>query len=283
MVVCSSRSRVKGATVTDSTWAPEGVDPDRPSAARMYDYMLGGGHNFAIDRQMVEQAQKIEPNARRLTLQNRAFLRRAVLFMMEQGIRQFLDLGSGIPTVGNVHEIAQAVDPDCRVVYVDIDPVAVAHSEMILADNPNAAIVHADVARPDAVLDAPATSRLLDFGKPAGLLAVTIGHYIAPEQEPGRMFATYRDALAPGSYFAVSHVTNELTDNRAQGLADMMRKAKSNNVFPRTRAEVLTFFDGYEFVEPGLVTTSRWRPELPEEELGDAKADGQYAGVARKP
>jgi S-adenosyl methyltransferase len=269
-------------TVTDSPWTPEGVDPDRPSAARMYDYMLGGGHNFAIDRQMVEQAQKIEPNARRLTLQNRAFLRRAVLFMMEQGIRQFLDLGSGIPTVGNVHEIAQAVDPECRVVYVDIDPVAVAHSEMILIGNPNAAIVHADVTRPEDVLSAPETERLLDFAKPLGLLAVTIGHYISPEQQPARVFATYRDALAAGSYFAVSHVANELTDNRADELADMMRKAKSNNVFPRDRDEVLTFFEGYEFVEPGLVTTSRWHPELPEAELGDAKADGQYAGVARK-
>jgi hypothetical protein len=248
----------------------------------MYDYMLGGGHNFAIDRQMVEQAQQIEPNARRLTLQNRAFLRRAVLFMMQQGIRQFLDLGSGIPTVGNVHEIAQAVDPQCRVVYVDIDPVAVAHSEMILVDNPNADIVHADVAQAEYVLNAPATTRLLDFTKPVGLLAVTIGHYISPENEPARMFATYRDALCPGSYFAISHVTNELNDARADGLADMMRKAKSNNVFPRDHDEVLTFFDGYELLEPGLVTTSRWHPELPEEELGDARADGIYAGMGRK-
>jgi len=269
--------------VTDSTWAPDGVDPERPSAARIYDYMLGGGHNFPVDREMAEQALKIDPNTRRLTLQNRAFLRRAVLFMMAQGIRQFLDLGSGIPTVGNVHEIAQAVDPDCRVVYVDIDQVAVAHSEMILAGNPNAAIVHADVTDPRDVLDAPELERLLDFDRPLGLLALTIGHYVSPEQEPVRVFAAYRDRLAPGSLFALSHVTNELTGNRADGLADMMRKAKSNNVFPRDRDAILSFFDGYELIEPGLVTTSRWHPELPEGELGDARADGQYAGVARKP
>jgi hypothetical protein len=269
--------------MTDSTWAGEGIDPERASAARMYDYILGGGHNFAVDRDMAEQVLDINPDTRRHMQQNRAFLRRVVLFMVEQGIRQFLDLGSGIPTVGNVHEIAQAADPACRVVYVDIDPVAVAHSEMLLADNPNAAIIRADVARADAVLQSSRTRRLLDFSQPVGLLALTIGHYIGPAQEPFGIFAAYRERLAPGSYLAVSHVTNELTDNRADIVADMLRKAKSNSVFPRDRDEVLRFFDGFELVEPGLVTTSRWRPELPEERLGDANADGCYAGVARRP
>ncbi|TDP97393.1 SAM-dependent methyltransferase [Labedaea rhizosphaerae] len=269
--------------MTDTAWPGEGIDPERASAARIYDYILGGGHNFAVDRDMAEQVLDVNPDTRRHVQQNRAFLRRAVLFMMQQGIRQFLDLGSGIPTVGNVHEIAQAADPRCRVVYVDIDPVAVAHSEMLLADNPNAAIIRADVARPDLVLRSPVTRRLLDFARPVGLLALTIGHYLAPAQQPFGIFAAYRDQLAPGSHLAVSHVTNELTGNRADIVAEMMRKAKSNSVFPRNRDEVLRFFDGYQLVEPGLVTTSRWRPELPEERLGDAGADGQYAGVARKP
>jgi hypothetical protein len=166
---------------------------------------------------------------------------------------------------------------------VDIDPVAVAHSEMLLADNPNAAIIRADVARPSHVLRSSATRRLLDFTKPVGLLALTIGHYLGPEHEPYEVFAAYRDALSPGSYLAVSHVTNELTDNRADVVADALRKAKSNSVFPRDHHEVLRLFGDLELVEPGLVTTSRWRPELPEERLGDPNADGCYGGVARRP
>ena len=154
---------------------------------------------------------------------------------------------------------------------------------MLLAVNPNAAIVGADVARPDLVLRSPVTRRLLDFTQPVGLLALTIGHYLAPEQGPFEIFARYRDRLVSGSYLAVSHVTNELTANRADIVAEMMRKARSNRIFPRTRAEVLRFFDGFELVEPGLVSTSRWRPELPEDRLGDPNVDGQCAGVARRP
>src|SRR5689334_12189414 len=144
------------------SWVPEGLDTGKPSAARLYDYLLGGGHNFAADRMLAEKFLKAQPNARTIARLNRAFLRRAVLFMMDRGIRQFLDLGSGIPTVGNVHEIAHKADPETRVVYVDFEDVAVAHSQLILEGEPRAEIVQEDMTKPDAVLEAARETGLLD-------------------------------------------------------------------------------------------------------------------------
>src|SRR5919197_2688282 len=146
-----------------SSWVPEGLDLDRPSAARIYDYLLGGAHNFAHDRELAERFLRAQPNAREIARLNRAFLRRVVLFMMENGVRQFLDLGSGIPTVGNVHEIAQQADPGTRVVYVDYEDVAVAHSDLMLEGNDEATMVQADLTRPGDVLSHPVARRLLDF------------------------------------------------------------------------------------------------------------------------
>ncbi|HWM03775.1 MAG TPA: SAM-dependent methyltransferase, partial [Actinophytocola sp.] len=190
-----------------TNWVPTSVDLEKPSAARMYDYLLGGNHNFAVDREFMGRMMKIQPEAKRVAIMNRAFLRRAVLFMIENGVRQFLDLGSGIPTVGNVHEIAHNADPTSRVVYVDNEHVAVAHSQLILEHNENAAMVHADITKPGLVLSDPTTKRLLDFDQPIGLLAVTIGHYILADQDPAGVFAAYRDAVAPGSYLAITHLT----------------------------------------------------------------------------
>src|SRR5919197_968071 len=154
------------------SWVPDGVDTGKPSAARLYDYLLGGGHNFAADRALAEKFLQAQPNARTIARLNRSFLRRAVLFMMDNGIRQFLDLGSGIPTVGNVHEIAQQADPGTRVVYVDYEDVAVAHSDLMLEGNDEATMVQADLTRPSEVLDHPISRMLLDFSEPVGLLMV---------------------------------------------------------------------------------------------------------------
>jgi SAM-dependent methyltransferase len=261
-----------------TNWVPTSVDLEKPSAARIYDYVLGGNHNFAVDRAFIKQRDKVDPNARQFALQNRAYLRRVVLYLMEQGVRQFLDLGSGIPTVGNVHEIAQAADPSTRVVYVEIEHVAVAHSQLILEDNPNAVMVHADVTTPGLVLGDPATRATLDFDKPIGVLAVAIGHYIL--DDPESVFAAYRNAVAPGSYLGLSHLTDDFRDMTA--LTEDMARTQ-NAVRARTKDEISRLFGDWELVEPGLVTTSQWRPDR-DTDAGEAaeQRDGLYAGVARK-
>jgi hypothetical protein len=262
-------------------WVPPEVDLSRPSVARIYDYLLGGAHNFDADRQIAQKLLAIQPNVRDIARRNRAFLRRVVRFMVDAGIRQFLDLGSGIPTVGNVHEVAQREAPGARVVYVDYETVAVAHSQLLLADNDDADIVFADVTRPADVLGAAATRRLLDFDAPVGILAVTLGHYIPPAADPVGMFARYRDATAPGSYLALTHLTNDFESVRGDEIVATMRSTQ-NNVFPRTRAEVLAMFTGYDLVEPGLVTTSHWRPDPGVTVAVDPEEDGLYAAVGRR-
>jgi hypothetical protein len=264
-----------------TNWVPGSVDLEKPSAARIYDYLLGGNHNFEIDRKFSEQALKIQPQGRRIALMNRAFLRRAVLFMIENGVRQFLDLGSGIPTVGNVHEIAQAADPDARIVYVDNEYVAVEHSRILLEGNENATMVHADITKPGLVLGDPATRQLLDFSQPIGLLAITIGHYILDKHDPVNVYATYRDVLAPGSYLALTHLTSDFAVIKRDEVTELMKRSQ-NNIQARTRAEVLEFFGDFELVEPGLVTTSTWRPERDEDRTANPEEDALYAGVARK-
>lgn len=261
-------------------WVPTSVDLEKPSAARMYDYLLGGNHNFAIDREFIEKLLKVEPECKRVAVNNRAFMRRVVLFMMKNGIRQFLDLGSGIPTVGNVHEIAQEIDPSARVVYVDYESVAVAHSQLLLEGNENAVMVHADVTKPGLVLHDEQTRRTLDFDQPIGLLAVTIGHYILDRQDPYGVFDTYREALAPGSYLAISHFTDDFAVIKGDMLVHEMKQSQ-NNIRARTKAEVLRLFGDFDLVEPGLVTTSQWRPERAAGG-GIAEQDALYAGTARK-
>jgi len=245
----------------------------------MYDYLLGGNHNFAVDRALAEQVLAAQPQVRRTALANRAFLRRTVLFMMENGVRQFLDLGSGIPTVGNVHEIAQEADPTARVVYVDSERVAVSHSRLMLEGNDNAAVVHADITRPALVLDDPVTKELIDFDQPVGILAFTIGHYVL--EDAVGVFGAYQDACAPGSHLALSHLTNDFTTFDGDEITEFMKRSQ-NNVKPRTRAEVLELFRDWELVEPGLVTTSQWRPEQESDVSANIEDDGVHAGVARK-
>jgi hypothetical protein len=262
------------------SWVPPEVDPSKPSVARIYDCLLGGAHNFDADRQMVAKLLAVQPTVQQIALRNRAFLRRAVRFLVDSGIRQFLDLGSGIPTVGNVHEIAQAVAPESRVVYVDYEAVAVAHSQLILRDNDQADIVFADVTNPADVLEAPATRRLLDFAEPMGVLAVTLGHYLPPRSRPVEVFGHYRDAMVPGSYLALTHLTDDFESVNGAEIVETMR-ATRDNVFPRSRTEVLAMFEGFELVDPGLTTTSQWRPELGITAVDPAE-DGLYAGVARR-
>ncbi|HEX3591749.1 MAG TPA: SAM-dependent methyltransferase [Pseudonocardiaceae bacterium] len=262
-------------------WVPEGVNLHQPSVARVYDYVLGGGHNFEVDRAIARRLIAVQPNVTDMARRNRAFLQRVVRFLVDAGIRQFLDLGSGIPTVGNVHEVAQQTAPGTRVVYVDYEEVAVAHSRMLLDGNDDADIVFADVTHTDEVLNAPATRALLDFDQPIGILAVTIGHYIPTSADPVGVFARYRDAVVPGSYLAMSHLTDDFDAIHGDEIIETMRSTR-DNVFPRTRDEVMELFSGFELVEPGLSTTSQWHPELGVTQAVDPEADGLYAAVGKR-
>ena len=261
------------------SWVPEGVDTGMPSAARLYDYLLGGGHNFAADRALAEKFLQAQPNARAIARLNRAFLRRSVLFMIERGIRQFLDLGSGIPTVGNVHEIAQKADPETRVVYVDFEEVAVAHSQLILEHDPRATVIQEDMTKPADVLAAARHSGLLDFTQPVGVITAGVFHFVPPQADPNAIVAAYRDAVPSGSYLAVSQFTQDLQPEEMARVVEVMKKSQ-NPMYPRTKAEIEALFAGFELEEPGIVPTPLWRPEGTNTD--DPGKAGIYAAVGRK-
>lgn len=260
--------------------APE----DRPSAARIYDYLLGGYYNFEVDRVVAEKFRELLPGMPLYMQANRAFLRRVVSFLVEEGIEQFLDIGSGIPTVGNVHEVAQQINPSARVVYADIDPVAVRHSEEILRDNPGAAVIHADARRPEDILNHRETRRLLDLEKPAAVLFLAMLLFITDDEEAYRTVRYVRDALAPGSYIAISHPTSDDLPREEVEQARTLYASTGNPVSIRSYDQIERFFDGLELADPGLVYVSRWRPESSHDIFFDQpRSSGYYAGVGRKP
>src|SRR5436190_23063222 len=190
-------------------WASDETLPERPNIARMYDYYLGGGHNFAVDREAAQRMIDLFPDLPRITQANRAFLRRAVAFLVEQGIDQFLDVGSGIPTAGNVHQVAQGAHPAARVVYVDVDPVAVAHSRSLLRDNPRAGVVLADARATEQILADPVVERLIDRTRPVGVLAMSLLHFFADDAEACGITQRLFERVSSGSYLALSHATTE--------------------------------------------------------------------------
>jgi SAM-dependent methyltransferase len=265
--------------VTRPTWAPQEVDIDRPSAARVYDYYLGGSHNFAVDREMAREAISDWPDLPRIMRANRAFMRRAVRHCAAAGIDQFLDVGSGIPTAGNVHEVAQAENPAARVVYVDIDPVAVAHARALLADDPRTGVVHADFLDVDAVLDAADTRTVLDLDRPVALLVVALLHFVDDERRPGEALARYRDALAPGSHLVLSHATADGVPQVADDHVALYRRT-ATPMSMRPHDEVVRLFDGFSLLDPGVVRIPRWRPDGPVADGADRTAG--YAGVGRR-
>lgn len=266
----------------EQAWAPQGVDVEQPNPARIYDYMLGGGHNFAADREAADYIVTLIPQAREVVRCNRAFLRRAVLFLVRQGVRQFLDLGSGVPTVGNVHEIAQQADPRARVVYVDKEPIAVTHSRLLLRDNEQATVLQADLREPETILNAPQTRQLLDFDQPIGLLTVSVLHFMPDHERPGDILRAYRDQLAPGSYLALSHATADTHADEVARAMEVYRRSGSP-VYPREHAEISALFTGFELVEPGVVHAAAWHPESPDDCGPGVEFAEVLAGVARKP
>lgn len=254
---------------------------ERPNAARMYDYMLGGSTNFAVDREAADQMLAVGGATTAPARRNRAFLGRAVRFMTEQGIDQFLDLGSGIPSVGNVHEIAQSANPEARVVYVDNEPVAVHHARELLAGNDRAVMINADLRDVTGVVGNAETRRLLDFGRPIGLLMVAIFHFIPDDDRPAEIVSGYLRALTGGGYLAISH----FSDNglvRAREAATLYRRT-TTPVVARTRAEIVALLAGTELVEPGLVWTPEWRPDEGDPALESPSDARIYAAVGEIP
>jgi SAM-dependent methyltransferase len=245
-------------------WVPEGVDVTVPDAARVYDYALGGVHNFAVDREFWKRAEVAVPGARFVARANRAFLGRAVRELAAAGVAQFLDIGSGIPTLGNVHEVAQEANPAARVMYVDIDPVAVQQSRALLTGNPLARVVEGDLRRPADILYHPDVLDLFDFAQPIAVLAVAVLHFIPDSDDPAAIISRIADAQVSGSYLVVSHVGPDDTPEgrAAQDKALKLYERTPTPVIIRDPAELAALIDErYEIVEPGLVGAPDWRPE----------------------
>jgi SAM-dependent methyltransferase len=264
-------------------WAPAGIDVKRANIARVYDYLLGGSHNFLADQDLARSLAAVDPNVRAIARANRDFLGRAVRFLSAAGVRQFLDIGSGIPTQGNVHEVAQEASPGARVAYAEIDPVAVAHSKAILAGHQDTTVIEADLREADKILADPAIGRLIDFGQPAGLLLVSVLPFVADAEDPWRVVATLRDALAPGSYLVLCHATDEGRPAVMEAMDKVYKSGVPSKGGARSRADILRFFDGFDLVDPGLVYMSMWRPDAPAEVPGDPSLLWCLAGVGRKP
>lgn len=258
-------------------WVPPEIDTSKANIARVYDYWLGGSHNFRADQDAARTLIAMEPNTRAIVRANRAFLGRAVRFLArEAGIRQFLDIGSGIPTERNVHQIAQEAAPGSRVVYVDNDEVAVAHSRLILEDNPDATVIQADLREPAKVLADPETQLLVDFGRPVALLLVAVLHFIPDVAGPARIIATLRDAVAPGSYLVICHSCRDAKPDLADVAQTVYSSRVAGQMCLRTREEIAGLFDGFTLVDPGLVWMPEWRPDSP----GDVPANPrQYWGL----
>jgi SAM-dependent methyltransferase len=259
------------------------ADLERPSAARIYDYLLGGFYNFEVDRAAAHRITEVLPEMPLFMRANRAFLRRVVRFLTDQGIDQFLDLGSGIPTVGNVHEIAQQANPSASVVYVDNEPVAVTHSRTILQGNSKATVIQADIRQPDVILGHPETRRLLDFNKPTAVLLLSVLLFVTDDEEAYRVVRSVRDALVPGSFIAISHPTPDETPPEQAEKAEKLYAAIGTPVRVRSYNEVGRFFEGLELLEPGLVHIPLWRPEGPDDLfLENPELSGYYGGIGRK-
>jgi hypothetical protein len=257
-------------------------DPSRPHIARVYDHLLGGKDNFAADRTLGDQIIASLPAVQLGVRAQRAALGRVVRYLVhEAGIRQLIDIGSGLPTAENVHEIAQRLDPATRVVYVDNDPVVLAHASALLAGDAMTVVVEGDLLDPAAILEHPEVRSHLDFDQPIGLLLCGILHYVLDEERPIELMETLYSALPSGSYVFIHHLVDS-GDPEIADVQEAMQKGLGRGQF-RTRAEVLRLFDGLELVEPGLVLVCDWRPDP-----GDPSAQDHpvlrmaCAGVARK-
>ncbi|AUY52860.1 SAM-dependent methyltransferase [Streptomyces sp. CB01881] len=268
--------------VEPSQWERFGVDTSAPHSARVYDYWLGGKTNFPPDRAMGQAIEEAVPSVKAMAKENRAFQGRAVRFLAEQqGIRQFLDLGTGIPTSPNTHEIAEAVSPGTRVVYVDNDPIVLAHARALMVSTPasRTTYIHADLGKPAELLSDPSLTSTLDLDQPVGLLMIAVLMLVADEDDPWAKVAALRDALPSGSCLALTHPTQDFDPESVAKVAEAAR-AGGMTLVPRTHDEVARFFDGWELIEPGVAPVMAWRPDG--EPPADPHAAYYWGGVAIK-
>lgn len=252
-------ARHQGVTGEPTTTPSEAES--RPNVARMYDYYLGGCHNFAADRAAAEQVLEIFPDTGMAAQTNRAFLRRAVRYAAERGVRQFLDIGAGLPTQGNVHEVVRPIAPGARVVYVDNDDVAVAYARRLLPLDGRTVVVHGDLRRPDELLADPAVRAHIDFTEPVAVLLVAVLHFVPDGDDPYAVVARLRDATVPGSLLVLSHLTMDGAPPIPSQQGREVYRRSSAPIVPRTHTATARFFDGYELVEPGLAWLADWRPD----------------------
>ena len=271
--------------LTEFVTLPPDIDTSRPHAARMYDYYLGGKNHFAADRETADKVIATIPGIRTAPRENRAFLGRAVRYLAaEAGIRQFLDIGTGLPTTSNVHEVAQQAVPSARIVYVDNDPLVLSHAQALLTSSGagRTAYIHADLRSPETILSSPAVRSVLDFSQPVALLLVAVLHFIADDERPAEIVATLLDALPSGSYLVASHLTAE--HNQARMAAGA--KAYRDSGVPMHLRDSDRFadiaFTGLDLIPPGVVLVSEWR-RTATGPLPPASEVNCYAGVARKP
>jgi S-adenosyl methyltransferase len=239
---------------------PDGVDVTRPSAARIYDYLLGGAANFAADRASAAQLLEAHPEVATIAKDNRAFLGRAVRHAARHGVRQFIDLGSGVPSRGNVHEVARRVHADARVVYVDIDPVAVAHARALVGSDDGVAVLEADIREPRRILADPGVTRLIDFDEPFALVVASVLHFVADEDDPAGIVGAFTDLMVPGGFLLMSHAASPDAGHRVHdGVRDAYEQS-SADVHVRSTDRILAFFTGFEIADPGyLVNVRDWR------------------------
>ncbi|MEV0182060.1 SAM-dependent methyltransferase [Streptomyces sp. NPDC050625] len=255
----------------------EEIDTSRPHPARIYDYLLGGKDNYEVDREAGDQLAAAAPEVRIGVRANRAFMQRAVRYVVGSGVRQILDVGTGLPTSPNVHEIAQEAAPDVRVAYVDNDPIVSAHGNALLSRAGRTSIVLGDLRDPRAIVDHPDVRQVIDFDEPVALLLVAVLHFLTDAEQPAEVVATLRDALPAGSFLVLSHATGDFAD-RSGAQAIYNRATATLNL--RSRAEVTRLFDGFELIEPGLAQVPFWRPDAPPPPR--SAEIGFYGGVARK-
>lgn len=265
-----------------------GIDTEQPNLARMYDYYLGGSYNFEVDRDRAEQVCGVLPCMNMLARSNRGFLRRAVRYMVDEGIDQFIDIGAGIPTAENTHDVAQARNPDARVVYVDNEPVAVTHGRRILDGTAGTVMIQADVREPDTIIGHPEVVDLIDFSRPVGVLLCGVLVFIpedADAESTAALMAGYRQALAPGSFIAVSHLTHDEADDETRDQVDTMvgvYRGGGEHLYVRDRETLARWFDGMEMVPPGVTLMDEWHPDRNRSVDPDSPARWLgYGGVAR--
>jgi hypothetical protein len=266
--------------VAEPESAPPGIDTRIPNMARMYDYALGGKDNFAADRAAVEKLFSMAPENKDVPRVNRRFLGRAVRFVAAQGVSQFLDLGTGLPSQGHVHEIVAETDPGAHVVYVDYDPVVVNHARALLMDSDSVTAVQADIRDPEGILAHPGVTELLDFSRPVAVLFVAVLHGIPDRDDPAGIVRAFAERLSPGSYLILSHLTSEGHPPALVAQKEEVFARSNAAVAYRDRAEILRMFNGFELVEPGLTTVTQWRGDELDRKL-DAAGRWCLGGVAR--